>query len=394
MLSLLRSLLVRELRLEHFPPTDTSQQRGVREFQNCMIMPDSVCLHELHGVPIPGTFLERGLVGSVDYPYGYPPPIDAQSAKQSTEKLSRVVFLPYSDLAHFGHLLTEGAGWFWPFFDDDFRNLLFDEHHFSPNQYPVIVLVDRPKGSITTEKISAWLGVPESCVRLTSELQQPIDCQNVTVPIPSMVNRRYILPHHFHAVQRLLDRVYEGAPAGWIQAIESAGNPNLVNRVYLSRAKLPNSYRLLHGEQELEDRLRDFGWDIVYPEQLSIAEQLSHLASARTIAGEAGSAFHLLMALGSQFAEKRVAMLGVRRVGRDPRVLNFIAQFRIQPVDFRYLGCLGFSPRKFGTNDGGNSIQMDRYLFTSPRRTAQWLNKIANEPSPLNSRVCAKALRS
>lgn len=393
MLTLLRSLLVREMSLEHFPPTDTGQQRGVREFQNCMIMPDSAGLHDSRGVPIPGTFLERGFVGNVDYPYGYPPPIDLQSAKQSAETLSRVVFLPYSDLAPFGHLLTEGAGWFWPFFDDHFRSLLLEEDLSSPNQYPVIVLVDRPKGSITTEKISAWLGVPKTCVRLTSELQQPIDCQRVTVPIPSMVNRRYILPHHFQGVQRLLDRVDEGAPAEWIQAIESAGNPNLVNRIYLSRAKLPKSYRLLHREQELEDWLRDFGWDIVYPEQLSIAEQLSHLASARTIAGEAGSAFHLLMALGNHFAEKRVAMLGVRRVGRDPRVMNYIAQFRNQPVDFRYLGCLGFSPRKSGTNDGGNSLQMDRYLFASPKRTAQWLNKIANEPNPFHSRGRAKALR-
>jgi hypothetical protein len=131
----------------------------------------------------------------------------------------------------------------------------------------------------------------------------------------------------------------------------------------------------------------------MYPEQLSIAEQLSHLANAKTIAGEAGSAFHLLMALGNRFTVKRVVMLGVRRVGGDPRVLNYIAQFRNQPIDFRYLACLGFSPRKPNANDAEDSFQIDRYLFASPKRTAQWLNQIANEPIPFHSRGRAQLLR-
>lgn len=67
-------------------------------------------------------------------------------------------------------------------------------------------------------------------------------------------------------------------------------------RTWLSRSLLSNRGHVL-GETDIEDTLRQDGWDIFHPQKHTITDQLQYLSSCETIAGWEGSAFHSLMLL-------------------------------------------------------------------------------------------------
>jgi capsular polysaccharide biosynthesis protein len=71
--------------------------------------------------------------------------------------------------------------------------------------------------------------------------------------------------------------------------IEEASAP-ATSKVYLSRKAIGN--RKCHGEDEIEQRLTQYGFTIISPETLAIAEQISIFNSADWIVGSVGSAFH------------------------------------------------------------------------------------------------------
>ena len=63
-------------------------------------------------------------------------------------------------------------------------------------------------------------------------------------------------------------------------------------RLFLSRAEWQNQRRSLINRSEVEDIFRLHGYEIVYPERLSIGEQIALYRSAAVLAGENGSALH------------------------------------------------------------------------------------------------------
>jgi len=372
--------LLRELRLRDFPPQqarEATETPRMRVLEDGLIMPSAVGLHDRHGQPIAGSWLERGAEGTADYPYGVPRPIDADAAMREAEEWASAVFLPYSDLQTFGHLLTEAAGWLGPLLDPETRpDCLGDPR--TP-----IWMVDRSGGTLGIDRVARLLELSRERIRCCSSLSRPVYCRKVFLPVPSMVNRRWIGGHHFAAVRRLVDRFYELSEADRQRVLESARDATSVLKVYLSRSRLPAELRHLHGEAALEEELRGRGWRVVYPERLSIRDQLLTLAGARTIAGELGSALHLLMYFGRELSPKKVVALGVWHVGRDRRVMNFTAQCRMQQaIDFRYLGCLGFTKRGPGSGLAGKEpAELDRRFLVPPALIADRLDRIAGEAS-------------
>ncbi len=82
-------------------------------------------------------------------------------------------------------------------------------------------------------------------------------------------------------------------------------------RVWLSRSGSDSEYRSLHAPR-LEQELADHGWSVMQPETLPVSAQLELLATAGRVAGEQGSAFHLLVLLAD------VHGLEVDIICRDP----------------------------------------------------------------------------
>ena len=62
--------------------------------------------------------------------------------------------------------------------------------------------------------------------------------------------------------------------------------------IFLSREKFKSAMRTIEGEEEITSILRNRGFRIVYPETLSIREQMGLFSSDRLTSGFVGSAFH------------------------------------------------------------------------------------------------------
>ena len=63
-------------------------------------------------------------------------------------------------------------------------------------------------------------------------------------------------------------------------------------KVYLSRRALPATKRRILGEAELEVALAAKGFESIYPEHLSLPDQIALFCEAEVVAGCIGSAFH------------------------------------------------------------------------------------------------------
>lgn len=64
------------------------------------------------------------------------------------------------------------------------------------------------------------------------------------------------------------------------------------DKFYLSRKKVGVQYRSFHNSEAIERLFEENGFQIIYPEQHSIPEQIELFANARVLAGEGGSALH------------------------------------------------------------------------------------------------------
>jgi hypothetical protein len=96
------------------------------------------------------------------------------------------------------------------------------------------------------------------------------------------------------------------------------------HRLWLSRSKIGSDVRDLNSAPT-ERRLATAGWTIAHPETLSIREQLDHLGRAEIVAGEEGSAFHILILL-KDVASKKFHIL--RRHGHEHGNMHTIGDAR------------------------------------------------------------------
>jgi capsular polysaccharide biosynthesis protein len=95
-------------------------------------------------------------------------------------------------------------------------------------------------------------------------------------------------------------------------------------RVWLSRAALPERFGRLLGEELLQQRLAELGWKIRYPETVPVADQVATFAQATIVAGFAGSAFHAVLLCVQPRA--RLCILSRPSIATD--VYDVIAQAR------------------------------------------------------------------
>lgn len=89
-------------------------------------------------------------------------------------------------------------------------------------------------------------------------------------------------------------------------------NSDASQKIWLSRSEFNNNQGTV-TIKIFESQLEELGWKVLHPETLSISEQLDALSKACHIAGEEGSAFHLLILLS------KTNNLKVDIFCRDPR---------------------------------------------------------------------------
>ncbi len=88
-------------------------------------------------------------------------------------------------------------------------------------------------------------------------------------------------------------------PAAYRRVQTSDASSAAGNILWLSRTR-HTGRRMAHGEDILEARLqREFGAEIIYPEELPFEQQIAKFAQASAVIGCEGSAFYTAMFLGA-----------------------------------------------------------------------------------------------
>lgn len=178
-------------------------------------------------------------------------------------------------ILHYGHFITEVVSRLWAY-TPSVENIVF----LLPTTYKRGLHVATkilPKFAID---LFGLLGIPLEKLVISSS--QVITCENLCIPEPG-----FELPGR-------LDADYREFVIKKVSETFTPKKPGS-NKVYLSRSRL--SQGLVAGEPELERILFLAGFDIIYPEQRSLTENLERLSDIELVLGFSGSAFHKLLFL-------------------------------------------------------------------------------------------------
>lgn len=165
---------------------------------------------------------------------------------------------------HFGHFLIEHLNRAWGVSGENTENLKY-------------VFVDNK--NIGAKKwlfdFMNMLGVKKEDVII---LNKSMRFENVFIPTQSFNNSGLWWADEFVV------------PFGKMRENVSIGQ--IYDKVYVSRAKLSDDMRV-YGEEKIQNIFAKNGFHIIYPETLSVSEQVAIIGNANVLAGCAGTALHM-----------------------------------------------------------------------------------------------------
>lgn len=172
---------------------------------------------------------------------------------------------------HWGHFLIESIARLWP--REKYPEFATMKGAFLPFGWPEH---DHPN-------IKEFLRLAQAQPTPSPDLASFVKLEKCFVPAATYSEGLEAYTAHSAATRRVAARYLEGRP------YRRDPRP-----VYLSRTRLldPNARRVFLNEEALEDALAARGFRIVYPEELTLGEQIEMFNTCSFIAGCWGSAFH------------------------------------------------------------------------------------------------------
>lgn len=228
-------------------------------------------------------------------------------------------YLSRGNFNHWGHYITETLG---------------RVHHLLDPKVPTKnVLINAAYPGKFLNPLKALL---EEIGYEVMVLQQPgnISVAKVYYSPATMINCYRVKPAHIETLRKYIDMTI-----GEITPVEN-------DKVYMSRTKMPQHKRWTVGEDKVEEGLREGGWTIIYPEEMTLEQQLAHISGARVLSGCIGSAFHNLMLSPKQ--PEQIVYLTNREVDTNP---NYALHDRILGNDSAYFDCQNCLNRSLGNNE-------------------------------------------
>jgi capsular polysaccharide biosynthesis protein len=194
-----------------------------------------------------------------------------------------LLFLGYFDHPHFGHWLTEGLARFWYLLDQDAAIPIAKS---TVGAMTLIGYVRRLRSHYRNRRMH-WhvaLRAFDLTAKRFRSIAAPVRVKRMLVPSPSLSYLSYIHPRHLEVTRRVGRHVLQGD----LPTRDAAP-------VYYSRTQLRQSTHTYFGEEPIEDYCRRQGARIVYPEQLTLREQITIVEQHDVFIGLVGSAFHSLL---------------------------------------------------------------------------------------------------
>lgn len=299
------------------------------------------------GIALKGSYLRR-MPNGMQAPHCKNFYIEPRWHWDGIEEIKRAIYIPFTCFDNFGHFITETLSFLWPFTRES--NIL----------EPSMVMLSGQHNHSLAEEVSKL--IKESGHYPVYEDSLPNICmvKEMTIPDSTFSLHNSISNAYLSTAQKFGSLVLE----------KRQMNSKILDYIYISRAKLASSQRLIFGEEEIEDYLLKKGWNILNPQQIPLEEQLFYYSHAKVIAGFEGSAFHALALCNiSGKTNHSIIMLG------DLSSPDYSMQFSCQGVDGCYLYCTTTDP---STNKTSNHLAA-RTLLDTPEHIASTVNAIANK---------------
>ena len=171
-------------------------------------------------------------------------------------------------LSHFGHFLVEGIARSWALLYPKYKKL----------KVVIAYNIKEPVSDVVRRFLNA-LGVDNENIIV---VYKPTMFSNVFIPKQAMNSQLFMLP----IMKRVFDKI--------------ASNMNdrkykVYDKIYLSRSAIVNGHGCVIGEKPIEKIFKKNGYEIIYPEKLSLEHQITLAANCKEMAGTAGSALHLAL---------------------------------------------------------------------------------------------------
>lgn len=335
---------------------------------DCLIPADGDMLYNTSGEPVRASLHLRGYDTTIHGPANW----DQYHIKNNDAaySLKSAVFIPFLEFEHLGHFLTESVSWLATLLDP-----VLD--HFIRTETSPTILLGKDAAHCRND-LASFLHIDTEKIQCIGSLNGLTHIETVFLPERTMVNKCYISEQHFSAVRQIMNKRFDldiSFPTLHYTLHETGSE---CKKIYLSRNQLPPHKRHLLGEMQIEKYLSSKGWRIIYPEQLKISEQIEILHKAKVIAGNAGSAFHLLMYLGLDIPSKCVITLGSKsEILENLGPNNVFAQLKAQQIKVFHVAAFS-EPSTISKGPGVGKRCMDLEIMYRPEDVAKTVESIAS----------------
>jgi len=299
---------------------------GISFQENCVVSAERNAVYDSMGNLVPCSALIRGQ---------HKKRINAPTQigfEQNRAKLllDNAVFGGVLFATHYGHLLTESTARLWPI-------LTFPKSHEINNAKLLFRIAGTKR--LTAQEISENARILFTALGVMDRIE--------IVAEPIRVNR-LIIPHAANMNSRMAHRVFgDLLKRAGQEILRTSGDSNCEkwkdDLIYLSRSRLSDELRKIGNEEELESLLRERGYEIVHPQQLSFADQIKLFSDAAKIVGAMGSAFHTMLL--SQNAE-----MCVKYLIEDMPIRTYSVIDAISGSNSSYIRCLYKNPLSIKKN--------------------------------------------
>jgi hypothetical protein len=157
---------------------------GTLELEDCMVVPGALGLHDASGRPILESYQQRSATEQPDFPWGKPVSIEI-NPNDPVDRLEMAIALPPLGFQHFGHFMTDTAGWLSELLDPDTKLLELNQ-----SGVPIIILGSGERSDLAALGIKRLFDPPADGILLAKEFIRPLLCRKILLPQPTMVDRR------------------------------------------------------------------------------------------------------------------------------------------------------------------------------------------------------------
>lgn len=186
----------------------------------------------------------------------------------------RLLFMGRFMHRHYGHFLTEGISRYWYIMQATERRWKIPAP-INPSDLHLNASEAQWRIVMTAFGLSA-----EDILYVSS----PVQAREIIVPQCSMYNRHRVYMQHLNVTRKVAKDILGSSHLGGVST-----------PIYLSRTKLNKRIKTYFGEETVESHCREVGCKIVYPECLSLKEQIALFNTHDIFIGCVGSAFHTLL---------------------------------------------------------------------------------------------------